>query len=614
MSNAAQGTGQAGGTWVIDGVDYPVMVSADPATGFPDMENARTWDQLSEEERESSRDAGFFFGNWEAGEKPIRQMTKEEREVWGKAVFNATRILPAFQPSVAILTPGRDRSAGTIYTDEKARVGVGDLFFYKWNDQQRATAVLHESMHVLYNHFARFKRLSLESDQLMNIAGDFEINGALAMQSRCDISQGVHPETKINVAPDHPWAPMNGRPLWGSDMSVGKTMEQYYDLLEKNAPDEDGDDGGSSQPGSGQCPVHGGGESAGESGAPGQGSGGESSDKGEGGGESSDGTGGSEGTPGDESGDGSSEGSGEGSEKGSGGPDGDSPGQGSGEGSPGVSGHSHSDSGSKCECQGWSCATPTEEKSEALEGIGARGVSDSEKENARSNTKSNIIEEKKKSKSYGDGAGDSFLDLVMNQLREPKVPWQSIFRQVFTRSANNVIAGRTDYSFRRTNRRMSGSRYIFPGMVSYQPEVAFGIDTSGSMAVPDYMALLQEAETIIKTVAKNGKGLSVFSVDTKISNVQRVHSVHDIDLHGGGGTDMSAAFKYLNDLPKKDRPDIFVLSTDGFIPWDPVIEELRRREAFYTSIILITASEAYDNVPDEVKRLATVLDVSLDDE
>lgn len=533
--------------WSIRGLEYPVLVEVDPTTGEPIEGTAKTWDELTEEDREGSRRQGFYYGNWEANERPIRKLTEKEREIWGKAIFNATRFLEAFSPSISIMSPARDRTAGTVYTDANARVGLGDNFFYKWNDQQRATAVIHESMHVLYNHFARFKRMTDEPNQLTNIAGDFEINGALKLARRCDISMGVHPEDKIDVAPDHPWAPLNGKPMWGSSMKVGKSMEEYFALLEKELP-EDGDGQGNGQPGSGQCPVHG---------------------------------------------------------------------QGGGEGEGGE--HTHGDpsdshgGGTDCGCQGWSCGTPSDEKSQEMDEAGIKGASDTEKENARSNTKSNVIDEQKRSRSAGTGAGDAFLSLVIDQLHDPKVPWQSIFRRVFTRSMNNIIAGRTDYSYRRSNRRMSGSRFIFPGTISYLPEVYFGIDTSGSMAVPDYMALLKEAEVVMKTVSKNGRGLSVFSVDTEIANVQKVKSLDDIDLKGGGGTDMSVAFEYINNLTPKERPDMFVLATDGGVFWAPVIEQLERREAKYQSIILITDEQAFEHVPDEIHNLATVIDVSLDE-
>lgn len=552
--------------WVTRGVEYPILAKVDVQARHIDTDNGRTWDDLSEKERESNRRQGFYFGNWNAWEAPVRKLNEDERKIWGKAIFQATLFLPSFSPSISIMSPVRDRTAGTVYTDENARVGLGDNFFYKWNDQQRATAVIHESMHVLYNHFARFKRMTTDPNQLTNIAGDFEINGALKLVRRCDISMGVHPEDKIDVAPDHPWAPLNGKPMWGSSMRVGMTAEEYYALLEKELPD-DGD--GQGQPGSGQCPVHGQGQS-----------GGGQSQPGENGGEGGEGEGGQ----------------------------GDSSGEGQGQ----SDGDNHGGN-VDCGCQGWTCGTPSDEKSQEMDEAGVKGASDTEKENARANTRSKVIDEQKRSRSAGTGAGDAFLSMVIDQLNDPKVPWQSIFRQVFTRSMNNIIAGRTDYSYRRTNRRMTGSKYIFPGTISYLPEVAFGIDTSGSMATPDYMALLNEAEMVIKTVSKNGKGLSVFSVDTEIANVQKVKSIKDIDLRGGGGTDMSVAFRYLNDLPPKERPDMFVLATDGFVPWQVVIDQLERREARYKSIILITNEDAYNGVPDRVKKLAVVIDVSPDE-
>ena len=72
-----------------------------------------------------------------------------------------------------------------------------------------------------------------------------------------------------------------------------------------------------------------------------------------------------------------------------------------------------------------------------------------------------------------------------------------------------------------------------------------------------------------------------------------VRNISDIRFTGGG-TDMAPAFAYVRSLSKRrirgnitEEPDLFVLATDGAIPWEGVIEELEQQHK-YTPVILIT--------------------------
>lgn len=565
-------------TWITRNVDYPLF--APVSNGRPDLENARTWDQLSEGEQKFSEEQGFFYGNWEKGEEPIRKLNAEEREIWGLAVGAAVRVMPYFRDSVALMSPARDRTAATLYTDKYARIGIGDLFFYKWDVNQRIFAVLHETMHVLYRHFERFEKLTANPSPLLNIAGDFEINSQLAkVRSEMDVSQGIHPEDVIDVPRDHPWAGFNGQKRWGN-IDAHWSMEQNFVYLKEEDPAV-------------ECPRHGS-QGQGEQGESG-GSGSESGSQGESGGEQGQGGSGGQG----ESGEQGQNGSGSGSE-GQNGPGG----QGGSEGD-----HAHGDNGLPCSCQGWSCGEATDERGKEMDDAGIGRASDLEKELAEKNTRARVSEEKKKG--MGNGTHDAFLELVEDQLRPSKVDWRIIARQIFARVANDIIAGNRDYSFRRPNRRLAQSKYIFPAMVSYQLTAMLGVDTSGSMSESDYIATLGEVEEMMKSSGVTNEGMRVFSVDTTVQNVKKVHSLHEIDFQGGGGTDMSVGFKYVNDLPMKERPDLFALATDGFVPWEPLLEELKRPEASsYRSVILVTNIQAYENRPQEIDDYTIVLDIS----
>lgn len=503
--------------------------------------------------------------------KPVvRVLTQDERNQFTSALIFAEQHLNSFRDALALMRPFFDETCETAYTDKYARVGVGPWFF-TLNIRKQAAVVLHECMHVLNNHFSRFESIGVQG-KIPNLAGDLEINSGIHMMPDFDISDGILPER------DYAY-------------KANQSMEMYYHLLNQDVQDNKFGDG--SDP---DCPVHG------EKGnAPSQGSGNDESsddDKGAGSNDSN------------ESGDETQQG---GNDSGDSLPveansDGTGDGSGSSEGTgscscKGKGGKSFGDEGRN------TCDEATEDRSAAADEAGIERASDAEQTIAKQNTIARVAEDIK-NKKYGPGAGNDFLVLAQRMMTPPRVPWQTIFRRAVSRLNENIKRGRADYSYRRINRRSSHSDYIFPGMIQYQPTVMLGIDTSGSMSNNDYSVSLSEIEGILKAVGKQKDALKIFCVDTKISGIQPVKSVSKIDLTGGGGTDMSVAFNYVNSLSKREQPDVFVLATDGGVPWPPVVEALQVAKGVYKSIILITNKACFEGCPQTVKNLATVIDIS----
>ena len=73
---------------------------------------------------------------------------------------------------------------------------------------------------------------------------------------------------------------------------------------------------------------------------------------------------------------------------------------------------------------------------------------------------------------------------------------------------------------------------------------------------------------------------------------------------------MGPSFTFVRKMRRENRPDIFVLATDGGVPWGPVIKELYLCRKLFKSIILITDEASFLAVPEELHSLATVIDVS----
>ena len=99
-------------------------------------------------------------------------------------------------------------------------------------------------------------------------------------------------------------------------------------------------------------------------------------------------------------------------------------------------------------------------------------------------------------------------------------------------------------------------------MITFRPNVAVVIDTSGSMSDQELSDALSETHHVIKTL---NAPVSVISCDAKAHVTKKVFDSRSVRLTGGGGTDMREALKAAAAL--KPRPDVIITITDGFTPW-----------------------------------------------
>lgn len=497
---------------------------------------------------------------------PVRKLNTEEKLRYTAAVDAAVRMVPAFRDVIALIRPYMNATIDTAATDEHSRVALSYWFFHELNVDQRASVLLHETMHVLNKHFQRRLEISGLKDYplIFNYAGDFEINTVLKRVSFVDL-------TDVAVYPDR--QPFNYPPM--------QTMEFYAERLLAQAEQQRQ-----------QCPVHGDHADAQESSENDQSSGASSSNENS---EFGD----------DESQQGSSSSSEEQENDGESGESGDGAGDsgtkqctcGRGDGHPS---HGHG-SGSGTPCQELS-----EEMQAEADAAGIQRASEVEQSIARANTTTRIMEERENSKARGLGAMNDVWDAILQHLLPKQVDWRKLFRSVLSQSTAAIIRGRQNYTYRRVSRRLTGGEFVFPGMVNYLPKIFLAIDTSGSMGYEDYQRALTEIEAIVREVAKGKDSVKIFSVDTKVGNIQPVSSTKKISLTGGGGTQMAKAWRYIAETIKaNERPDVLILSTDGYIDWDDVEKEVNN--AHFRSIILVTQLGGFQQAPESLKRKIPII-------
>jgi predicted metal-dependent peptidase len=94
---------------------------------------------------------------------------------------------------------------------------------------------------------------------------------------------------------------------------------------------------------------------------------------------------------------------------------------------------------------------------------------------------------------------------------------------------------------------------ILPGFVRPVPEVAVVIDTSGSMHEALLGQALAEAENLPRVAGSTRGRLLVIPCDAAAHGVQRVSAARQIDLMGGGGTNMGEGLAAASALPRVEE-------------------------------------------------------------
>jgi predicted metal-dependent peptidase len=106
---------------------------------------------------------------------------------------------------------------------------------------------------------------------------------------------------------------------------------------------------------------------------------------------------------------------------------------------------------------------------------------------------------------------------------------------------------------------------VLPSLRRPVPQVAVVCDTSASMTDGELSRVLGEVDGVLRAVGVGPTAVRVLAVDAAVHTAQRVTSARQVDLVGGGGTDMGAGIAAASEL--RPRPQVVVVLTDGETPW-----------------------------------------------
>jgi predicted metal-dependent peptidase len=167
---------------------------------------------------------------------------------------------------------------------------------------------------------------------------------------------------------------------------------------------------------------------------------------------------------------------------------------------------------------------------------------------------------------------------MLEQFLTPAVPWRSVLARYMR------VRARDDFDYSRPGRREGEA--ILPALRSAQINVTVAIDTSGSISASEISEFVSEIDALKGQVSAR---VTLLACDCELSpDSPRVFDPWEAvslpeSLSGGGGTDFSPVFKWVDN--QDAAPDLLIYFTDGKgrfpsdTPLYPVVWLIKGQEA-----------------------------------
>lgn len=171
-----------------------------------------------------------------------------------------------------------------------------------------------------------------------------------------------------------------------------------------------------------------------------------------------------------------------------------------------------------------------------------------------------IVRASLQSKMAGDKPGTipGEIELYLDNLFNPKLPWTTLLRRFLTEFSKN------DYSWKKPNRRFFPDHYL-PSLYSMNlTELDFYVDISGSVEDYQFQIFVSEIAGVMKFMKP--KKLTIIQFDTRIQHVNEVRSIQElmqVKFHGRGGTSVREVMERIS----KEKKALSLIFTDGEFHW-----------------------------------------------
>src|SRR5262249_28674566 len=148
----------------------------------------------------------------------------------------------------------------------------------------------------------------------------------------------------------------------------------------------------------------------------------------------------------------------------------------------------------------------------------------------------------------------------------PKVDYKATIHHAVRRALRDSTIGRYDRTYRRPHRRQACyGEFIMSSFYQPRPRPGFLIDTSSSMEDSQLSRAVSELAGLTRQLGYGAAGV-VASSDAAVQGVRKGFSRANVELYGGGGTDLREGLRVF--VERKTAPiDLLVVVTDCRTPW-----------------------------------------------
>jgi len=146
----------------------------------------------------------------------------------------------------------------------------------------------------------------------------------------------------------------------------------------------------------------------------------------------------------------------------------------------------------------------------------------------------------------------------------PRVDYMATIRHVVRRALRDSTLGRFDRTYRRPHRRQACyGELLMPSFYQPRPKPGFLIDTSSSMEDSQLARAIAELGGLTRQL---GSDVVVACCDAAVRDVRNVFRAEQVELYGGGGTDLGVGLRAFVDR-KGDPIDLLVIVSDCHTQW-----------------------------------------------
>jgi predicted metal-dependent peptidase len=150
----------------------------------------------------------------------------------------------------------------------------------------------------------------------------------------------------------------------------------------------------------------------------------------------------------------------------------------------------------------------------------------------------------------------------------PKVDYMATIRYTVRRALRDSTLGRYDRTYRRPHRRQACyGEFIMSSFHQPRPRPGFLIDTSSSMQDTQLARAVAELGGLTRQLGYSTE-VVVACCDAVVHDVKKVFTAAQLQLYGGGGTDMRNGFRCFTE-GKGPPIDLLIVVSDCQTPWPP---------------------------------------------